>query len=68
MALVHCDAALMFDFKPLGYDGVYITTASCNATVCVPYTKIGARSELPQEKKNIEKKLGGLTFWAPARL
>ena len=52
MALVHCDAALMFDCKPLGYDGVYITTASCNDTVCVPYTMIGARSEMPQEKIN----------------
>ena len=51
VALVHCDAALMFDCKPLGYDGVYITTASCNATVCVPYTRIGARSVLPQKEK-----------------
>ena len=58
MALVHCDAALMFDCKPLGYDGVYLTTASCNATVCVPYTKIGARSVLPQEKKKKMKKVG----------
>ena len=57
MAIEHSDAALIIDCKPLDYDGVYITTASCNATVCVPYTKIGARSALPQKEKN-EKKVG----------